>query len=177
MEISVVLANSNGALLTGKAASTALKIRRVADGYLLDWNDLTFKASAWGTIATTLTEVDATNLPGGYKKVVTITAWADGFYQALIHFDDGTTILNFDGEQYVQGGGEIEANFLAGIIEGSITLKVALRRMLAALAGKANGGGTATQHYRDMADAVNRITATVDADGNRSGIYFDDSGA
>jgi hypothetical protein len=176
MEISVIIADANGALLTGKAASTALKIRRVADGYLLDWNDLTFKASAWTTPTTPLVEVDATNVAGMYKKAITITSWADGFYQALVHFDDGTTVLNFEGEQYVQGGGEIEANFLAGIIEGSVTVQVALRRMLAALVGKADGGGTATQHYRDMADTVNRITATVDVDGNRTAVSFDDSG-
>ena len=173
MEISAIIADANGALLTGKAASTALKILRAADGYLFDWSDLTFKASAWGSLTTPLLEVDATNLAGAYHKVVTVSAWADGFYRFLVHFDDASTVLNFEGEQYIQGGQEIEV----GVVEGSITLKVALRRMLAALVGKANGGGTATQHYRDTGDTVNRITATVDANGNRTAVAFDDSGA
>ena len=115
MEISIVAANANGALITGAAASTALKIRRVADGYLLDWDDLTFKASGWGHNSTVLLEVDATNLPGEYRKVVVITAWTDGFYQALVHFDDATTVLNFSGEKYVQGGREVEINIDAAV--------------------------------------------------------------
>lgn len=110
MEISIIAADANGALLTGKAASTALKIRRVSDGYLLDWDDLAFKASGWGHSSTALLEVDATNLPGEYRKVVVITAWTDGFYQALVHFDDATTVLNFLGEKYIQGGREVELN-------------------------------------------------------------------
>jgi hypothetical protein len=173
MKISAIIADANGALLTGKAASTALKILRAADGYLFDWSDLTFKASGWGSLTAPLIEVDSTNLPGAYQKEVTVTAWADGFYLFQVHFDDATTVLNFQGEQYVQGGQEIEA----GVVEGSITLKVALRRILSVLVGKANGGGTGTQHYRDTGDTVNRVTAAVDADGNRTAVTFDDSGA
>ena len=115
MEISVVCANASGALITGAAASTALKIRRVSDGYLLDWDDLTFKGSGWGHNSTALLEVNATNLPGEYRKVVVITAWTDSFYQALVHFDDGTTVLNFSGERYVQGGQEVEKNLDAAV--------------------------------------------------------------
>lgn len=44
---------------------------------------------------------------------------------------------------------------------------------LAALAGKSDGGGTATVHFRDYGDAKNRITATVDVDGNRTAITLD----
>jgi hypothetical protein len=110
MKISAIIADANGALLTGKAASTALKVLRAADGYLIDWSDLTFKASGWGSLTTPLVEVDSTNLPGGYQKDVTITAWADGFYRCLVHFDDATTVLNFQGEQYIQGGREVEVN-------------------------------------------------------------------
>jgi uncharacterized protein (DUF1786 family) len=45
--------------------------------------------------------------------------------------------------------------------------------MLAALAGKASGGGTVTVKFRDHADAKDRITATVDASGNRSAVTLD----
>jgi hypothetical protein len=115
MDISAILIDANGALLTGKASSTALKIRRVADGFLLDWNDLTFKGSAWITPSTLLIEVDSVNFAGFYKKAVTITAWNDGFYQALVHFDDATTVLNYSGEKYVQGGQEVELNLDAKV--------------------------------------------------------------
>jgi hypothetical protein len=120
MEIAVTIADANGALLTGKAASTALKIRRVADGYLLDWSDLVFKASGWGSLSTPLVEVDATNLPGVYEKVVTSTAWADGFYHSLVHFDDGTMVSNYEDAPYIQGGREVELNLDAAVSSRAI---------------------------------------------------------
>jgi hypothetical protein len=59
---------------------------------------------------------------------------------------------------------------LAAGVETNRTLRQALRLMLAALCGKASGLATATAIYRDTNDSVDRITATVDADGNRSAI-------
>lgn len=55
-------------------------------------------------------------------------------------------------------------------VEGSITLRQAIRVMLAALAGKVSGAGTTTITIRDANDTTNRIVATVDASGNRSAI-------
>lgn len=59
------------------------------------------------------------------------------------------------------------------VIEGSLTLRQAIRIYLAALAGKSTGGGTSTLTFRDNADSKARITATVDADGNRTAITLD----
>lgn len=65
------------------------------------------------------------------------------------------------------------ADILAGVIEGSITLKGALRLALAALTGKASGGGTTTVIFRDTGDTKARITATVDSSGNRTAVTRD----
>jgi len=59
------------------------------------------------------------------------------------------------------------------VVEGTTTLRQAVRILLAALAGKSTGGGTATLTFRDIADSKARITATVDADGNRTAITRD----
>ena len=59
------------------------------------------------------------------------------------------------------------------VTETGITLRKAINIMLAALAGKSSGGGTATIKFRDQADGKDRITATVDADGNRTAITND----
>lgn len=59
------------------------------------------------------------------------------------------------------------------VIEGTLTLRQAVRIYLAALAGKSAGGGTATITFRDKADSKNRISATVDADGNRTAVTLD----
>ena len=58
-------------------------------------------------------------------------------------------------------------------IEGSLTLRQALRIILAAAAGKLSGAATTTVVVRDQADTKNRISATVDADGNRSAVTVD----
>jgi hypothetical protein len=41
------------------------------------------------------------------------------------------------------------------------------------MGGKASGLGTTTAVYRDLADSKDRISATVDADGNRTAVTRD----
>jgi hypothetical protein len=65
------------------------------------------------------------------------------------------------------------ADILAGVVEGSITLQQTLRVVLAFVAGKASGGGTAAPSFRDQADTKNRIALTVDESGNRSAVTLD----
>jgi hypothetical protein len=57
--------------------------------------------------------------------------------------------------------------------ETGITLRKAINIILAALAGKSSGGGTTTIKFRDQADGKDRVTATVDSDGNRTAITND----
>ena len=56
------------------------------------------------------------------------------------------------------------------VIEGAVTLIESLRLSNAAAAGKISGGGTTSIKLRNLADTIDRITATVDADGNRSAV-------
>lgn len=58
-------------------------------------------------------------------------------------------------------------------IETSFTLRQALRLVLAASAGKLSGAATTTVAIRDVGDSKDRISATVDADGNRSAVTLD----
>jgi len=59
-------------------------------------------------------------------------------------------------------------------IESGLTVRGALRLALAAVAGKASGMAGATGIYRNaVADSKPRITATQDADGNRTAITYD----
>lgn len=55
-------------------------------------------------------------------------------------------------------------------VEGSVTLRQALRVVLAFLAGKATGGGTTEIVFRDVNDTTDRVTLTVDAVGDRSAV-------
>ena len=62
------------------------------------------------------------------------------------------------------------ATILAGNVEDSVTVAHAMQAILAACAGKSDGGGSATIHFRNQADSKNRITATVDSNGDRTAI-------
>jgi len=63
---------------------------------------------------------------------------------------------------------------LADAIETGLTLRQALRLIAAAEAGKVSGMATTTVAIRNaVADSKARITATVDADGNRTAITTD----
>ena len=58
-------------------------------------------------------------------------------------------------------------------VEGTRTFIQILRGYSAVLLGKISGGGTATEIFRDIDDSKDRITATVDGDGNRTNITLD----
>lgn len=63
---------------------------------------------------------------------------------------------------------------LANGIETGLTPRQAQRLLVAAAAGKLSGAATTTIVIRNaVADSKDRITATVDADGNRSAITLD----
>ncbi len=61
----------------------------------------------------------------------------------------------------------------AEVVEGAVTAVQMMRGFAAALLGKASGLGTVTAVFRDTGDTKNRITATVDADGNRTAVVRD----
>lgn len=61
----------------------------------------------------------------------------------------------------------------AYIIENGMTAEEVMRILLAVNAGKSDGGGSTTITFRDQADTKDRITATVDASGNRSALSLD----
>jgi len=65
------------------------------------------------------------------------------------------------------------ANIIAGITDDTLDLQEMMRIILAATAGKSSGGGTVTLVFRDAADSKARITATVDANGNRTAMTLD----
>ena len=65
------------------------------------------------------------------------------------------------------------SSIFSSTVEGSLTFLHAIRIGLATLAGKSSGGGTTTVAFRDQADSKNRVTATVDANGNRTSITVD----
>ena len=149
----------------------------VSDGiYYLDYNFAVagthfgkFYEGGTGMIAGTFrVEADIAALHNlSSSDVITACASALGTYDAptKAELDAGLAALN-----------DITvAQIIAGIADGSYDLQEMMRIMFAALAGESNGGGTTSHKYRDSADSKNRITATVDANGNRTAVTLDGS--
>lgn len=82
------LYTSAGAAVTG-SSNIRVDIRRDTDGYFLDFNDSTFKASGWTTRQATPSEVSSTNAPGAYRTTVDTTGWSAGHY--VVRFSEVTT--------------------------------------------------------------------------------------
>jgi len=59
------------------------------------------------------------------------------------------------------------------VMEGTLTLRQTMRLVLATLASVSSGGGTTTITFRDTGDVKDRLTITVDKDGNRSVVVRD----
>lgn len=70
-------------------------------------------------------------------------------------------------------GDEIADQVADEAYEGELTLRHMMRILLSVLAGLSNGGGTATIKFRDLGDAKDRVTATVEADGDRTVMTLD----
>jgi hypothetical protein len=64
---------------------------------------------------------------------------------------------------------------LAGVVEGSVSVQAALRLMLAVLAGEVSGAPSGPIVFRDTGDTTNRVTATIDAHGNRTDVTLNAS--
>ena len=57
-----------------------------------------------------------------------------------------------------------------GLVDGTLTVNQALKVILAAVATKSSGGGTATITFRDVDDTADVLEMTVDVNGNRSSV-------
>lgn len=59
------------------------------------------------------------------------------------------------------------------VVEGTTTLRQTARLLNSTLGAKLSGAATTTVTVRDLADSKDRVTATVDANGNRSAVTLD----
>lgn len=97
------------------------------------------------TVTTSFTTTFTGNLTGSVGSVTTVNGLSAGAIDSIL--DDA--------------------------VDGTYTLRQLLRLLGSALGAKVAGAGTTTITFRDLADTKDRITATVDADGNRTVVTLD----
>jgi hypothetical protein len=132
-----------------------------------------------------------TRVPTGTVGTMVVLAVADGFavspgtittldaldtaqdsQHATTQADTAAILLDTGTDGVVLSAAAVDA-ILDEVVAGSTTMREALRGFLAVLLGKASGLGTATAVFRDVADTMPVVTATVDADGNRTAVTLD----
>lgn len=124
-----------------------------------------------GTFSSGRPEVNVTHAAG--------TAWASGAITASALATGAITAAKFAAGAIdaaalaADAGAEIADAVWDEQVDGTTTGRQSIRLINSAAAGKASGLGTTTAVYRDLADTKDRISATVDADGNRTAITRD----
>jgi hypothetical protein len=106
----------------------------------------------------------------------TVSTTVTGYVQVT-----GTVVVgtNNDKSDYVLSASGVTAitdDIFTEQVEGTLTFRQWVRRVASVLFGKASGGGAVgSKKFRDMADTLDRIDATTDANGNRTNVSYDDS--
>ena len=150
-----------------------LRVAVSKSGALPVWQDfLVVTANVYDTLCSTDSlDVNVTALA---DDVITAASFDESTAFPLKSADTGSTQVarvGADGDTLETLSDEIAAKMASSeVIEGTYTLKDAIRIILAFAAGKVSGGGTASIKFRSMGDDVDRIQATVDSSGNRTAV-------
>jgi hypothetical protein len=182
---------ATGAITAAKFAAGAIDAAAVADGAIdaatFAAGAITASAIAADAIGASELAADAvTEIQSGLATAAALDA-VDNFIDTEIADIQARLPAALVGGRMDSSVGAMEAGTLTAsalaadavdeiideVIEGSVTLRQLLRGFASALLGKASGLATTTAVYRDTTDAKDRITATVDADGNRTAVTLD----
>jgi hypothetical protein len=145
----------------------------------LDWGNVGSPATAQTLSATTISTSQAVaSVTGAVGSVTGAVGSVSGNVGGNVAGSvnsvvSGVTVsANNDKTGYRLSAAGVD-DVLDEVAEGTTTLRQLLRGFAAVMLGKASGLATTTAVYRDIGDTKDRITATVDADGNRSSVTRD----
>jgi hypothetical protein len=127
-------------------------------------------------------EADAVHMPGIYRLDVPDAAFAAGAdWVEVTVFAAGTQVfaqrLALDteviqsGDVYALLNTAVETMAAGGL--GTLNYTGIMRLLVALAIGLANGGGTGMVNLRDQANSKNRVSYTVDQNGNRTQMVVD----
>jgi hypothetical protein len=157
-------------LQTGLATAAALAtVDGIVDDILLDTAEI-------GTAGAGLTNINLPNqtmdiignITGNVSGSVGSVTGAVGSVTGAV--GSVTTVSDKTGYRLSATGVD---DILDEVVEGSYTVRQYLRGLASSLLAKLSGAATATVVIRDTGDTKDRVTASCDADGNRSAITLD----
>lgn len=161
-------------VITFSAWDTLNQVGKTGDvaNFTLRW----VKDGMSGATSNAASELDATNSPGEYKITMT-SSETDCLFGELNGKSSTANIIIIP----TRIGFDLVANDIAdalldrsNAVETGLTPRGLMRLLGAVMVGKLSGAATATNTFRNaVADSKDRVTATVDADGNRSAITTD----
>jgi len=172
-----------GAGLTGLAYNTSgLTAYYVGSGtyatpYGITLATLSSTAAAWTSGG--FIEIDSVHMPGVYRFDISNAVVDTSRGRAVVLYLSGAANLAPNVSEIELTGNnnqtsdDVSLLDAANGVETGYTLRQALRIMLSALGGKVSGASGTTVTFRNVTDAKARITATVDASGNRTAVTLD----
>ena len=187
VDLASVLGSAINALISGRIDANA-QVVGDKTGYALSasgiqaiWDALTSALATVGSIGKRLVDnIDATIssrlASSGYTAPLDAagTRTAVGLASANLDTQLDAIPTNTDLATALAGLNDISVtDILAAAYEGSETFEDYLRLTRAALVGKLSGAATTSMKMRDAIDSKDRITAAVDADGNRLAVVTD----
>ena len=175
---------------TKALGNAALYVRlRNATGQFWDFVGLAWVSPQTNDCRAFLTErADASTTESLYAADVTLPAGGPWEYEIVSVATSEVTVGPFSTSEDaimarigVPSGASISADIqtratvaglLAGVVEGTVTLQQVMR-IIIALVSMCEGGGGSPIHFRDLANTKNRISYTVDGQGNRTAVTLD----
>ena len=147
MDIKYGLYDADGVAIAG-SSDLKVKIKRDADDFFFDFDDTTFKADTFTTLAATMAEIDATNAAGEYEQAVDVSGWDDGIYTIYINHS-GSPKQNGSYETVVIGGADYSLAFMRLFQLQAYKMNVTDATGVGALRNKADDGNLATGSITD----------------------------
>ena len=136
--------------------------------YEVGTHRIVYKAEAFATGITVTAYIWNPSLTK--SALQTFTEVEEGLYYLDYNF---TVVGTYMGKFYEDGVAKTPGVFRIPEVDNdgtAISLAGALKLALSVLTGESSGGGTSTIVFRDIADTKTRISATVDASGNRTAV-------
>ena len=129
---------------------------------------LTPQLTVWDlTGAVILNSVNMTEVAGGWYYY----DWPayDGSIDYVMRADGGAALLDYERYNFVSNAEDV----FDRVVEGTMSYAEMFRVVYAFAANISGGGGTPVNNFRDLANGKDRISANVDANGNRLAVVVD----